>query len=121
MKKLLLLFLLFSSLCSFGQEVKDKTYRFINPEIVSNIADYEEAFSTADMTIFRYANKSNIIEFKSSLKVELFSANKLNAEGVEVDTTKILNGEPVNKGHYVFDLSANGKYIMQLFTKTKLK
>lgn len=117
---LTLLFLLISSI-SFGQEVQNKTYRIVNPELVDNTNIYINAFSTADMTIFRYADKSNIIEFESGLKVELFSANKLTSKGIAVDFSKILTTEPSNKGDYVFDISANGKYILQKFTRTEFK
>lgn len=112
--------LLFSSII-YGQERKDQTYRFVNPEIVNNLQDYETAFSTADMTKFRFSNKLNVIKFNNGLEVELFSANQLVANGVTVDSSKLLTSDPLNKGYYVFGLSANKKYIMQLFTKTKLK
>lgn len=112
--------LLFSSII-YGQEKKDETYRYVNPEIVNNLQDYETAFSTADMTKFRFSNKSNVITFRNGLKVELFSANQLVTNGFAVDTSKVLTSDPLNKDYYVFGLSANKKYIMQLFTKTKLK
>jgi hypothetical protein len=112
--------LLFSSII-YGQERKDQTYRFVNPEIVNNLQDYETAFSTADMTKFRFSNKLNVIKFNNGLEVELFSANQLVANGFAVDTSKVLTSDPLNKDYYVFGLSANKKYIMQLFTKTKLK
>ena len=114
------LFLLFSSII-YGQEKKDKSYRFVNPEIVNNLQDYENAFSTADMTKFRFVSKSNVIEFESGLKVELLSGDKLVANGFTVDKTKMLQNQPANKGYYVFGLSANGNYIIQKFTYTKLK
>jgi hypothetical protein len=99
----------------------DKTYRYVNPEIVNNLQDYDTALSTANMTKFRFANKSTIIEFQSGLKVELFSAKKLVSNGVSVDMSKVLTSEPLNKGLYIFGLSANKKHLLQLFTKTKLK
>lgn len=117
---LTLLFVL-CSILSYGQEEQDQTYKFINPEVVNNTNTYIEAFSTADMTKFRYADKSNIIEFESGLKVELFSASNLTSKGVNVDTSKILTIEPLNKDEYVFNISENGKYILQRFTKTALK
>lgn len=117
---LTLLLLIFTSL-AFSQEVQNKTYQIVNPEIVVNTSRYTNAFSTADMTKFRYADKSYIIEFESGLKVELFSANKLVSNGIAVDTSKILTSEPSNKGEYVFDISEDGKYILQRFTKIALK
>ena len=118
---LLVLFIALISSLSYGQEKNGKTYKFINPEVVENINNYDLAFSTADMTKFRYTNKSNIIEFSRGFHVKLFSANRLINEGVDVNVSKVLTSDPVNKGHYIFDLSSDGKYIMQMFTKTKLK
>lgn len=106
---------------SLAQEVKGKTYNFINPEVVNNINDYENAFLTANMTKFRFANKSNIIEFESGLKVELFSGNKLAANGYTVDKAKLLVTEPSNKQRYYFTISTNAKYILQRFTAKELK
>ena len=117
---LMLLFTMVASL-SYGQEEKGITYQIVNPEVAGDVNTYIEAFSTADMTKFRYKNKSTTIEFESGLKIELFSANQLINNGVVVDLNRILTSEPKNSGHYVFGLSADGKTIMQMFTKTKLK
>lgn len=117
----LTLFFMIVTAFSYGQEEINNTYRFVNPEMVGDTDNYVNAFSTANMTKFRYANKSNIIEFESGLKVELFSANKLISKGVSVDTSKILTATPLNEDEYVFDISANGKYILQRFTKIALK
>ena len=113
-------FLLFSSII-YGQEKKDETYRYVNPEIVNNLQDYETAFSTADMTKFRFSNKSNVITFKNGLEVELFSANQLVANGVSVDTTKLLVKEPTNRDDYLFDISEDKKYILQKYAVNKYK
>ena len=117
----LVLFITLISSLSYGQEENGKTYQLINPEIIENANSYIMALSTADMTKFRFLDKSTIIEFKSGLKVELFSANRLIDSGVSIDMLRILTSEPVNKGQYVFDLSSDGKYLMQMFTKTKIK
>jgi hypothetical protein len=113
-------FLLFSSII-YGQEKKDKTYRYVNPEIVNNLQDYETAFSTADMTKFRFSDKSNVIKFKNGLEVELFSANKLAANGVSVDTAKLLTKEPTNTDDYIFIISDDKKYILQKYIVNKFK
>lgn len=115
-----MLFLLCSSFM-YGQEVKDKSYRFVNPEIVSNLQDYENAFSTADMTSLRFANKSNTIKFKNGLEVELFSANKSVANGVTIDNTKVLVNEPTNRNDYLFEISEDKKYILQKYAVNKYK
>jgi len=115
------LLLVFCSILTYGQEEHGKTYQIINSEVVSNTNTYIEAFSTADMTKFRYADKSNIIEFKSGLKVELFSTNKLTSKGVDVDMSKILTTGSSNNGDYTFEVSADGKYILQKFTIKEYK
>ena len=113
-------FLLFSSII-YGQEKKDETYRFVNPEIVNNLQDYETAFSTADMTKFRFSNKSNVIKFNNGLEVELFSANQLVANGISVDASKLLVKEPTNRNDYLFDISEDKKYILQKYAVNKYK
>jgi hypothetical protein len=112
--------LLFSSII-YGQEKKDETYRYVNPEIVNNLQDYETAFSTADMTKFRFSNKSNVITFRNGLKVELFSANQLVANGVTVDSSKLMVKEPTNRDDYLFDISEDKKYILQKYAVNKYK
>ena len=120
-KQFLVIVKLFFTAISFGQETNNETYHFVNVNAVNNVNDYVVALSTANMTIFRYANKSSIIEFEGGLKVELLSANHLISIGKVVDMSKVLTAEPKNKGHYVFDLSSDKKTIMQKFTQTKLK
>jgi hypothetical protein len=106
---------------SYGQEENGKTYIFKNPELVSNISSYKKALSTADMTSYRFLNKSSILEFKSGLIVELFSANVLMKSGLKIDKSRVLKSSTNNDGYYFFDISSDGKYIMQIFTKTKIK
>lgn len=117
---LILSFMMVTAL-SYGQEAKGITYQIVNPEIVNNLNDYEDAFSTADMTKLRFSNKSNTIEFESGLKVALYSANHIISIGRVVNMGKVLTSEPKNKGYYIFGLSSDKKTIIQKFTKTKLK
>jgi hypothetical protein len=112
---------LFTFIFSYGQEENGKTYKFLNPEVVNNVSRYNKALSTADMTNFRYLDKSSIFEFKGGLLVELFSANTLVKSGIDVDKSRILKSKPNNIGQYIFDISLDGKYVTQLFTKTKIK
>ena len=80
----LVLFITLISSLSYGQEENGKTYQLINPEIIENANSYIMALSTADMTKFRFLDKSTIIEFKSGLKVDF---NENNAYDVyEADT-----------------------------------
>lgn len=120
-KQFLVIVMLFFTAISFGQETNNETYRFVNSNTVNNVNDYVVALSTADMTIFRYANKSSTIEFESGLKVELYSANHIVSIGKVVDISKVLTSDPINKGYYIFGLSSDKKTIIQKFTNTKLK
>lgn len=120
MKKILLL-TLFVFNFSFSQEVEKITYKFLNPEIVSNINDYKKAFSTADMSAFRYESKSNIIVFQSGLKVELFSANELKNKNLKLDLQNIRGEDEKASDSYYFTLSENKKFILQKFTRTEFK
>jgi len=119
--KLFLLITLFFSSLFYGQEEKDVTYRFLNSNVVSSTSGYENAMSTADMSAFRYKDDSSIIEFEGGLKIELFSANQLISVGKNVDMSKVLVSEPVNKNEYVFKLSSNGTHILRTFTRTEFK
>lgn len=120
MRKYVLITVFFVINC-FAQEVKDKTYKFINPSVVNDIGLYEKAFSTADMSSFRFEEKSNIIEFDSGLKVEIFSAQKLTVQGFKVDFSKLISSDKFKADDYVFLISEDGKYILRRFTKTEFK
>ena len=122
MKKLLLLLAISLSLTSlFAQEKENETYVLLNATEIQNVEDYKIALSLADMTRFRFEGKRNVIEFENGLKVELFSANELTSNGITVDKSRILTTEPLHTEFYTFDLSADGKTILQKFTKTKIK
>ena len=120
MKKILL-FALFVFNFSFSQEVEKISYKFLNPEIVSNINDYKKAFSTADMSAFRYESKSNVIEFKNGLKVELFSVNDLRNKNLKLDLQNFRNPGEKSSDDYYFTLSDNKKFILQKFTRTEFR
>ena len=120
MKKLLLLsFFIFN--LSFSQEVEKITYKFLNPESVPNISDYKLAFSTADMSAFRYESKNNIIEFQSGLKVELFSINELRNVNSKLNLQNFKTVDVKPSDDYYFTLSADKKFILQKFTRTEFK
>lgn len=120
MKQILLL-ILFVFNFSFSQEVEKITYKFLNPEIVSNINDYEKAFSTADMSSFRYESKSNVIVFQNGLKVELFSANELKDKNLKLELQNFRSVDQKASNDYYFTLSDNKKFILQKFTRTEFK
>lgn len=120
MKKILLLsFFIFN--LSFSQEVEKITFKFLNPEIVSNISDYKKAFSTADMSAFRYESKNNIVEFQSGLKVELFSVDELKNKNIKLNLQNFRRVDEKAPDDYYFTLSANKKFILQKFTRTEFK
>lgn len=121
MKKLLLLLTLLFCLFSFSQEVEKISYKFLNPEAVTNISDYKLAFSTADMSVFRYESKNNIIVFQSGLKVELFSVNDLKNKNIKLNLQNFKADDKKSSDDYYFTLSTNKKFILQKFTKTEFK
>ena len=120
MKKLLLFFLFVYNL-SFSQEVEKFTYGFLNPEVVSNINDYKLAFSTADMSAFRFEKKRNVIEFKSGLKVELFSVEELKNKNVKLDLESFNKVGTNSSIEYYFTLSKDKKFILRKFVETEFK
>lgn len=120
MKKLLFFLILFVNNL-YSQEMENISYRFLNPNVVENIHAYRKAFSTADMSSFRYENKVNVIEFQGGLKVELFSAELLKDKKINLDLSKVLMTEQGNQGEYVFLLSRDNRYILRKFTKTEFK
>lgn len=120
MKKIILFLLVFS--CHmYGQEIKDSSYKFLNPTSVNNLSDYELAFSTADMSQFRFKEKSNIIQFESGLKVELFSADVLVKNNLKVNYSMLMSGDKKQHNDYFFKISDDGKYILRKFLQTEFK
>lgn len=104
----------------YGQEIENVSYRFLNPNTVDSVSDYRTAFSTADMSAFRFKDKNNVIEFQSGLKVELFSYSFLKDKNLKLDFNKIRKENPINED-YIFEISKNGKYILQKYTRTEFK
>lgn len=104
----------------YGQEVENVSYHFLNPSIVDNIEDYKKAFSTADMSSFRFKEKTNVIEFQSGLKVELFSSDFLRNKELELNLDNFKRAEFVDDD-YVFEISQDGRYILQRYTRTEFK
>jgi len=119
-RKLLFFFVLLSTIYTWSQEVEGITYRFLNPAVTNKIELYKKAFSTADMTRFRFKDKSNIIAFENGLKVEIFSANQLIQNGIQVDASKLANSSLENNG-YTFKITEDGKYILQQYTQKEFK
>mgnify|MGYP005656556797 CR=1 FL=1 len=118
---IIVIFIIFTFTSTYGQEKIGKTYKFVNPTAVNNLSMYIKSVSTADMNNYRFLNKSSIIIFKSGLKMELFSAYNLINLGIKIDTSRLLIKGIDNNPYFVFDISDDGKYVKQLFTKTKIK
>ena len=82
MKSKIKILLLFAGiLLSFSikaQEINGKTYTIISNGSVTNIQPYIDALNKADMRYQRLKNSKNIIEFRTGVKVELFSATEIN-------------------------------------------
>lgn len=96
------------------------SYRFLNPETVTDLAPYSAALEKADMDRYRYMDERNTIVFESGLKVELLSANEMTALGMQVRTERVRTAKPDFDTGSVFKITANGT-LVEVMTKTKVK
>lgn len=96
------------------------SYRYLNPETVTDLTPYTTALGKADMDRYRYMDERNTIVFESGLKVELFSANEMMALGMPVRTERVRTAKPGFDTGSVFKISADGT-LVEVMTKTKVK
>jgi hypothetical protein len=96
------------------------SYRFLNPETVTDLTPYSAALEKADMDRYRYIDERNIIVFESGLKVELLSANEMTALGMQVRTERVRTAKPGFDTGSVFKIAADGT-LVEVMTKTKVK
>lgn len=106
MKSLVVLLLLSSSI--FRPISTQHTWNFINPEVVADLAPYNNALANADLDRFRYFDVRNTIHFENGLNVELLSANEVTAMGLPVKTTHVRTQPPTAYSQSIFKLLPNG-------------
>jgi hypothetical protein len=117
MKNLAIVFLLAIACFSF---TGTRTWVIVNPEIVNDIAPYEEALSKSSLDKYRYQDKRYTMHFENGLNIELLSANELNAQGISYKTDHIRTAEPEFDTKPVFRLTQDG-YLVEVQTRTKVK
>ncbi|MCA6364076.1 MAG: hypothetical protein IM638_13635 [Bacteroidetes bacterium] len=96
------------------------SYRFLNPEVVTDLTPYTKALEVADMDRYRYMDERNTLLFEGGLKVELLSANEMTALGMPVRMERVRTAKPGFDTGSVFKLTADG-VLVEVMTKTKVK
>lgn len=93
-------------------ELKDKTYMIIDNGSVNDVQPYVNALNTANFNNHRLKSKRNTIGFEEGLKVVIFSAEEVLANGI---TSINPNDFPIQIENYtppIFKL-ANNNYIIE--------
>jgi hypothetical protein len=94
------------------REKNDKTYIISDKGSVMDIQPYINALNTSNMQNHRLKNKRNTIVFQSGLKVELFSATELVANGWKINVADYPEEFQTTANTPVFGLGPNN-YIME--------
>ena len=117
MKRFLFFLILSLPILSFTDS---KSYIWVNPQVVSDIAPYDAALSKADMDRYRYFDQRNTLHFDNGLDVILLSANELTAMGISFNKDHVRTSVPEFDTHSVFKLTADG-ILVEVMTRTKIK
>ncbi len=115
-KIMLKISLLFAcTLISFSikaQEIKGKTYEITDNGSVKEIQPYIDALNKSDMRYHRLKNTRNIIVFNTGVKVELFSAEEINANAHPLVLSEYPESFDAKRDIPVFSLGQNN-FIME--------
>jgi hypothetical protein len=117
MKRLLVLLLISFPLLSLQTTT---SWVYLNPQIVADLAPYDEALAKSDLDKYRYFDKRNTLHFENGLDVELLSANELIAAGIPVNTSHVRTQEPAFDTKPVFRLTPDG-ILVEVQTRNKVK
>jgi hypothetical protein len=117
MKRFLLFLVFCIPLFSFTDT---RSYIWVNPQVVSDIAPYDAALSSADMDKYRYFDQRNTLHFDNGLDLILLSANELTALGVSFNRDHVRTAVPAFDTHSVFKLTSNGT-LVEVMTRSKIK
>lgn len=117
MKRFIAFLLICLPLLSFQET---KSWIYLNPQLVADLAPYTDALNKADLDRYRYFDKRNVLHFENGLDVELLSANELTAAGIPVKTERVRTVEPAFDTKPVFRLAPNG-VLLEIQTRTKIK
>ena len=94
------------------RELKDKTYLIVDNGSVMNIQPYIDAMNNSNMMNHRLKDKHYTITFQTGVKVELFSAKEIIANGWKVQLSDYPEAFDHTRDEPVFALGANN-YIIE--------
>ena len=94
------------------RELKDKTYIITDNGSVTNVQPYIDAMNNSNMMNHRLKNKRNTIIFEKGLKVELFSADEIYANGWNINPANYPDAFDSSRNEPIFALGANN-YIIE--------
>lgn len=97
-----------------------RSFVFVNPNVVTNIDDYNYALCKADLDRYRYQDKRNTLHFEGGLDVELLSANEMTALNLPFKADRIRQADPEFDTKPIFKLAADG-IIIEVQTRIKYK
>ena len=97
------------------RELKDKTYIIIDNGSVMNIQPYIDAMNNSNMMNHRLKDKHYTITFQTGVKVELFSAKEIIANGWNVQLSNYPETFDHTRDEPIFALGANN-YIIEYHT-----
>lgn len=97
-----------------------RSYVYVNPNVVADIAPYTEALTHSDLDKYRYFDQRNTLHFENGLNVELLSANELSASGIPFNKDHVRTEVPSFDTKPIFKLTENG-ILVEIQTRSKIK
>lgn len=97
------------------REANNKTYKIIDNGSVTNIQPYIDAMNNSNFMNHRLRDKHYVVVFQSGVKVELFSAKEIIANGWQVNLSDYPEAFDSKRDEPVFALAANN-YIIEYHT-----
>jgi hypothetical protein len=106
MKLFATIILLFGGFTCYCQEINNRTYKIINLPKNTDIELYINAINNSDLQCFRFKSTCRVLNFKSGLSIEIFSYNKLIADGLP-QTKDCFLKDGAEVIDYQFDITNN--------------
>lgn len=94
------------------REANKKTYAIIDNGSVSNIQPYIDAMNNSNFTNHRLKDKRYVVIFQTGVKVELYSAKEIQANGWKVNPDDYPEAFDSKRDEPIFALGANN-YIIE--------
>jgi hypothetical protein len=101
------------------KELKDKTYMIIDNGSVIDVQPYVNALNTANFNHHRLKSKRNTIMFEEGVKIELFSAEEVLANGISLNTNNFRNELSQSLDKITFQLGVDNFIIEKHVATTK--